>query len=521
MSRATGMVRIVAIGAVLGPTFFANTFQAGYTVPNLVYTVVAGPVLAMVVVPALVRAGVDHGLDHCRAVLARLVGLVVAAASALTLALLAATPAVVWSLTTSIPSGAGHERARTLTALLIVFVAPQVLLYSVAALGVAAQQARGRFALAAAAPALENVGVVATVAFAGVLYGEGLEVPAVPTEMLVLLGGGSTAAVAVHAAVQAWGARRAGLTLWPGLALRARARSVAPSDAVRAAARKPAGDAFRRLLHSAPVAACPAAGIYALLALASTVPGGVLVVQTSYAVLSALSYLGARAVSMAALPTLAAESGARFATAWRRTLTYAMVASTPALVLLVAYAVPSADLLAHGELRDPLLLGRLAACLVVVALAQLLAGVHDAGRQALFARGDHRGPRRAAVVALAAVLGLAASSLLAQPGTTRLVILVAALAAGELVGGVVVLALLRRVLRPERLTDRRGLVAVAAAAGAMLPIVGPGAWAAGLVDGPGWGRLLSLTVAAMSGLFAVCVFTVALRVVAHRGGGHS
>ncbi|HEX2297163.1 MAG TPA: hypothetical protein VHH34_01365, partial [Pseudonocardiaceae bacterium] len=45
VSRLTGLLRVVVIGAVMGPTFFANIFQAGYVVPNLVYSAIAGPVL--------------------------------------------------------------------------------------------------------------------------------------------------------------------------------------------------------------------------------------------------------------------------------------------------------------------------------------------------------------------------------------------------------------------------------------------------------------------------------------------
>src|SRR5690606_12954626 len=55
VSRVTGLLRILTIGAVLGPTYFANIFQAAYVLPSLIYTLIAGPVLAMVVVPGLVR----------------------------------------------------------------------------------------------------------------------------------------------------------------------------------------------------------------------------------------------------------------------------------------------------------------------------------------------------------------------------------------------------------------------------------------------------------------------------------
>ena len=38
VSRATGVVRVVVVGAVLGPTYFGNTFQLTNSLPNLIYT---------------------------------------------------------------------------------------------------------------------------------------------------------------------------------------------------------------------------------------------------------------------------------------------------------------------------------------------------------------------------------------------------------------------------------------------------------------------------------------------------
>ena len=52
--------------------------------------------------------------------------------------------------------------------MLILFVVPQVVLYAVASLGVAAQQSQGRFALAGA-PAVESIGTIVTVAMLPVI----------------------------------------------------------------------------------------------------------------------------------------------------------------------------------------------------------------------------------------------------------------------------------------------------------------------------------------------------------------
>ncbi|MDT7648493.1 MAG: putative peptidoglycan lipid flippase, partial [Pseudonocardiales bacterium] len=51
LSRVAGLLRVLVIGALLGSTYFSNVFQAGYVLPSNVFTVMAGPVLGMVVVP--------------------------------------------------------------------------------------------------------------------------------------------------------------------------------------------------------------------------------------------------------------------------------------------------------------------------------------------------------------------------------------------------------------------------------------------------------------------------------------
>src|SRR3954452_8637372 len=70
VSRVTGLVRVVVIGAVLGPTFLANTFLATNTIPNLTFAAVAGPVLGLVLVPsavdALLKRGAAAGRLHVR-----------------------------------------------------------------------------------------------------------------------------------------------------------------------------------------------------------------------------------------------------------------------------------------------------------------------------------------------------------------------------------------------------------------------------------------------------------------------
>jgi putative peptidoglycan lipid II flippase len=497
ISRATGLLRVVVIGAVLGPTYFANCFQAGYVVPSIVFTLIAGPVLAMVLVPGVVRAIGAGGLPRAREVLGRVAGWLIAVSSAVVALLMIVAPVVAWTLSLGIPDPAQRGRGLWLTTLLVLLVAPQVLLNCLAYLGMTAQRARGRFALASAAPAVENVVLILTVVLAGWYYGTGLDIDHVPVGLVIVLGVGSTSGVALHAALQLFGAARVDLLTRPSMRWRHDPEAVAVT---------------RRLARSVGVAACPAAAMYVLLALAGSVPGGVFVVQLSYATLFSLSYVSGRAVSMAALPGLAhaahREDGVTFGSAWRQGLSYAVIASLPLLVLLAVLSGPTANILANGELRHAALIAPLATCLAVVAVAQLVGGLCDLGSQALYARLDDRIPRRASEVAFGVTVVVAAGALLVPADGSRLVWLVVAILAGELAAAGMVLTRLRRVIQPERFIELRAIAGALVATVAMVPVAGAVWWIQHVHSG---GQLSNLAVLTLGGIAALGVYALVLR----------
>jgi peptidoglycan biosynthesis protein MviN/MurJ (putative lipid II flippase) len=393
LSRVTGLLRVVVIGAVLGPTYFANSFQSTNVVPNIVFSLIAGPVLTMVVVPGLMSALHTDGGQRGREVFARVSGWLLLVGCGF-VALLAASPVVAWTLTWGIPTAAERSHGLWLTTLLVVLLAPQLLGYCLVHLGISAQRAHGKFALSAAAPAIENVILIAVLLAAGLIYGPGLDIAHVPISLVITLGAGSTIAVAIHAAVQLFGAARVGLLAWPSLRWRDDAQAVAVT---------------RRLSRSVGVAALPSGAMYVLFALADAVPGGVFVVQMCYAVLYALSYLSSRAVSMASLPELADAARAgdlgQFGVIWRRGLAFALIAGLPLMILLGILGQPTATVLANGALEHAAVVGPLGICLAVVAVAQLVTGLADLGNQALYAREQDRVPRLASRVTLAVTLG--------------------------------------------------------------------------------------------------------------------
>lgn len=488
VSRVTGLLRVVVVGLVLGPTFLANAFLATNVVPSIVFSVVAGPVIGMVVVPALVG-----GSDDARLVLRRAAGVLAGAAAVAAVVVGLASPVLAWTLTVGVPH-AVQDRALLVTVMLLFTVAPQIVLYTVAALAAAAQQARGRFAVAAAAPAAENLGLILTMTAVYLSGHGGREIGEVGLGTVALLGAGATVSVLLHAGIQVAGARRAGWSLLPARGWRADPRT---------------RELLGRLRRAVPVAAYPSAGFYVVLGVAATVPGGVLSVQIAHAVYAVAAALGARAIATAVQPTLAAAVARRdepaFAASWRSALDLTVLAALPPLCLMVVLAAPAADLLSGGT-------AALAACIAVLGVAQLAAGVHEVGRQALFARLDVRGPLVAGLRGCVCTVAGAALAAVAASGPARLVALAAALLAADVVSGATVWSRLRRAIRPEALVDRIGVLGAVGSATTMVPVL----LAALMITEPGGtGAADLLVLMPFTGLalalYAGCVFALRRR----------
>ena len=505
LSRITGVLRVVVIGQVLGATYFANAFQTSYLLPHLVFTLIAGPVLGMVLIPSVVRAIGAGGQARAREILGGVSGWLLTIAAAVSALLMILSPAVAWTLNFGVPDPAARARGVWLATLAVLLLAPQVVLYTLVHLGTVAQQARGRFALPAGAQVVENLILIPTVIVAGWYYGTGLDVEQVPVGLVLVLGGGSTAAVTVTVALQLAGTARVGLLTWPSM----RGRH---DPEVRLVA--------RRLVRSVGVAAWPAAAMYLLFALAGTVRGGVFVVQLTHTVILSLAFVSGRAVAMAVLPKLARaayrDDGAIFGSQWRQGLSYVLIASLPLLVLLGINSGLTAKLLASDQFRHAALIGPLATCMGLAAVGQLIAGVHDIGRQALFARLNDRIPRQASKVAFGVIVIAAAVGLLLPADGSRLVWLVMAHLAGELTAAGIVLTRLRQAIRPELFLERRSLAAALVAALAIVPLAGAVRWTEQIQAS---GRLASMTFFALGAAVVVGVYVLVLRAVTRRISG--
>ena len=265
VSRFTGVLRGITIAAVLGATYFANTYQFTNSLPNLIfYGLLAGSLFSSLLVPALVQH-VDSGDRRAAARTAGgLLGVALLGMLALVPIVALLTPSLLRLGSVGASDASAAHRQAHLGAVLVLLLLPQVPLYAVVGTATAVMNAHRRFALAAAAPALENLGTIAVLGVVAVLYSRvGQQRYNVPLSLLLLLGLGTTGAVLLHASAQWWGARRVGVVLCR-----------TPGGATPRCARPSAGRCPR-----VAQAALAALQVAALLLVADRVAGGVVAFQ--------------------------------------------------------------------------------------------------------------------------------------------------------------------------------------------------------------------------------------------------
>lgn len=338
-SRLTGFLRLAAVGAVLGPTYFGNLFQMVSIVPNVVHDLLSGALISALLVPSLVR---QIGRDPRRlAALANgFLGVVLVVFGTVALLCMLGAPILLHFLTAAVADPDVRAQQGQLGWLLLLAVMPQLCLYGIAATAAAVQHAHRRFALAAAAPSLENIGIVGVLLGAGMIFGPGQDVGAVTTGEVLFLGVGSTLAAALHAGVQWWGAYRVGVVLWPSAGWR--------DGEVRAI--------LRLALPSSGNALLDSAAYVGLLVVAGSIPGGVVAFQIGFSFMLVPVALWARPLATAQLSRLVPGAASENATAttssntYRLTLALASFVAVPAACLFVAAPGPIAGAAVFGSM---------------------------------------------------------------------------------------------------------------------------------------------------------------------------
>jgi len=484
VSRVTGVVRVAATAAVLGVTYFGNTFQALNLVPNLAFEVLAGTLFGSLLIPRLVRR-VDTGEPGATERFVNgFLGVAAVAFAGLTAAAIVAGPVVLRLFTIGVRSAAVASDQRRVGVLLLALLMPQMLLYGLAAIGAAVMNAHGRFALAAAAPSLENIGVTATLVATALVFGTGVDVGAVKTAHVVLLGVGTTTAVAFHAAAMWWGAWRTGVVLRP-----------------RAGWRDPeVREMVRWAVPSLGYVWLNVTGYFTLLVVANRVQGGVVAFQLAFNFFSFPVAVAAEPVAVAVRPRLARLYRGGDLASFRDQLVQAgrLVAffAIPAAVAFFTLAVPLGRAVAIGAMATPTGMRLVAWSVAALAVAVIGESAFRLVRDAAYARDDVGAPCVAMVVRTAVAGAIIVPAYLVLDGPALLAALGASVSAGSVAGAWILTRRVGRGLPPgnERLLSSLRPIAagsVLMAAPAYLVATHGGRWTDG---NPG--RALTLVVAA-------------------------
>lgn len=213
VARVVGFGRWFAFSHSVGATCVGSVYQSVNAVPNVIFEIAAGGVLAAVVVPlvagALARDNRRAADDTASALLtwALLVLLPLGA-----LVLLAARPIVATLL------GTGCSGEADLGAEFLVIFSAQLPLYGIAIVLGGILQAHRRFVAAALAPLISSVVVIATyLSYRGLVPDPAAPISAIPTQGVLVLAVGTTLGVAAMALMLALPLRSARLRLRPRL----------------------------------------------------------------------------------------------------------------------------------------------------------------------------------------------------------------------------------------------------------------------------------------------------------------
>jgi putative peptidoglycan lipid II flippase len=211
VSRVTGLLRTGVLAAAIGSvTLVGDAYNTSNTLPNIVYELLLGGVLASVIVPLLVHAQErdgDGGVGYAQ----RLATIAIAGLAVVTCLAVLIAPSLTWLY--GMRGDPGQvQLANWLARILLV----EIVFYGIGALAQAILNSRDVFGPPAWAPVLNNVVVIVT----GLLFiassGPGELTPVTITSGQVwLLGIGTTLGIAVQALVLLPVVRRAGVPLRP------------------------------------------------------------------------------------------------------------------------------------------------------------------------------------------------------------------------------------------------------------------------------------------------------------------
>ncbi|HEY0450017.1 MAG TPA: murein biosynthesis integral membrane protein MurJ [Actinophytocola sp.] len=205
VSRITGFAWKVQLAWVAGLLVVNDSFTVANTLPNIIYELLLGGVLASVVVPLLVRAQDDP--DGGQAYTQRLLTVGMTMLAVGTVVAVALAPVFTGLY---MDDSSGHANAELATAFAYLLL-PEIVFYGLFALLSAILQAKHVFGPTAWAPVVNNLIIMATIGVYAIVPGEiSLNPVRMGDAKLLVLGIGVTLGIAVQALVLLPALRRVG-----------------------------------------------------------------------------------------------------------------------------------------------------------------------------------------------------------------------------------------------------------------------------------------------------------------------
>lgn len=430
LARAAGFARWIVLALTVGATYLGNAYQTANAIPNILFELAAGGVLAAIFVPTFV-AELAHGRERAFFVASSLANLFLLATIPLVAAGIVLGEPLMRAMTAGVRDPVVRAQQVALGAWFLRFFLPQVPLYLLGMVMTGLLHAHRRFVLPAAAPLFSSVVVIGTyLAFRAL--GPAVDIDTVSRTQLYVLAGGTTAGVVVLTFCQLPAVLRLGVRWRPVLGL-------SDPSVRRAIVAGAYGGAYVGAIQ---------AGLLVTLVLANRVRGGVVAYQVAFAFFELPNALVSLPVAIAAFPALAERFVHRDDRGYARLLsdairTVAFLAFPAAAGLYVAAPALTHAILAQSRTAGaapPLVAGALrglAVGLPAYALAQVVA-------RAFWARRRTRPPvlyaaTAALVLAAAAVGGTVA---LSPSGPRALAVLGVSHAAGQWAGLTLAVAIL-------------------------------------------------------------------------------
>jgi putative peptidoglycan lipid II flippase len=482
VSRLTGFVRVLAVGAALGTTFLGNTYQSANLASNILFELLAAGVLSSVLVPAFVGHVRSAGREDAARLAGNVLGVLLAVLGPVVAVGMVAGPWIMRGLTVTVTDPGVRHAEVDLGAFFLWFFLPQVLLYAVGTVATALNHAESRFVAPATSPVANNLVVTAAMVLFWITR-DGSPTLHLPLTEKLVLAAGTTAGVAAMTLVPVLALRRAGMSLRPRWA---------PHD-----------PELRRMGRQGAWAAGYLGLTQVLLSvtlvLANRVEGGAVAYQIAFTFFLLPYALVGNPLMTALFPRLAADAHAgdreRFASRVGEGVRLLAFLVLPASAILVAVARPVLDLLAFGALArgGPLVARTLAAYavgLIGYAAFQLLT-------RAYYADGDTRTPTIVNLVAVGLGSLLMVAWWSAADGGDKVVVLGLTHSVVQLGAAGALLVLLAR-----RLPHRLGVAVSLARTVAASVLAGGAAWSASrIVDGHTRGdAVLALALAGTAGI---------------------